>query len=465
MRMSRKTIPLVGLVAGVLALSACGSSSSSSSGSSTSEVGGGAAASAAGTASGTIDYWLWVSNQLPAYQQCADAFHAANPGITVKITQYGWDDYWQKLTSALTAGSGPDVFTDHLAKYPEFVNKQQILQISDALAADKVNTDIYQPGLLSLWTAQDGKIYGLPKDFDTIAIYYNDDMAKAGGITAAQLGDMAWNPTDGGTYEKVIAHLTVDKNGKRGDEAGFDKKNVKTYGLGIENPDSYGQGTWSFYPASAGWDRVNKNPWGDHYNFDSPVFQQTMTWWRSLISKGYMPPLDKLIGSDAAKQFGAGTYAMVTNGDWVTHDYVSQDGLKVGIAPIPKGPGGKRSSMFNGLADSINAATKNQAASIKWVEFTGSAACQDIVAKAAVVFPAIPEATDKAIAAFKTQGLDMSPFTDRVKDKETFLFPITDHAADVLATMNPVMQSFLSFKSDANAFTTANTTVNQLFQQ
>ena len=45
--------------------------------------------------------------------------------------------------------------------------------------------------------------------------------------------NLAWNPQDGGTYEKVIAHLTVDKNGKRGDEAGFDKNNVAVYGLGL----------------------------------------------------------------------------------------------------------------------------------------------------------------------------------------------------------------------------------------
>src|SRR5690606_21034231 len=42
----------------------------------------------------TIRYQLWDTNQLPPYQQCADAFMAANPGITVTIEQLGWDDYW-----------------------------------------------------------------------------------------------------------------------------------------------------------------------------------------------------------------------------------------------------------------------------------------------------------------------------------------------------------------------------------
>lgn len=72
-----------------------------------------APANAAGT---IINYVLWDDRQQPAYQKCADAFHAANPEITVKITQMGWNDYWTAVQTELNAYSGKiDVFTDHLA--------------------------------------------------------------------------------------------------------------------------------------------------------------------------------------------------------------------------------------------------------------------------------------------------------------------------------------------------------------
>ncbi|SPL91410.1 N-Acetyl-D-glucosamine ABC transport system, permease protein 2 [[Actinomadura] parvosata subsp. kistnae] len=45
--------------------------------------------------------------QQPQYQACADAFHKANPQYTVKITQYGWDDYWNTLTTAFVSGTAP----------------------------------------------------------------------------------------------------------------------------------------------------------------------------------------------------------------------------------------------------------------------------------------------------------------------------------------------------------------------
>ena len=40
-----------------------------------------------------VRYMLWDSLQLPAYRQCAADFAKKNPGITVRITQSGWDDY------------------------------------------------------------------------------------------------------------------------------------------------------------------------------------------------------------------------------------------------------------------------------------------------------------------------------------------------------------------------------------
>jgi multiple sugar transport system substrate-binding protein len=114
------------------------------------------------------------------------------------------------------------------------------------MAKDKVATDAWAPRLLSVWQ-REGKTYGLPKDWDTIALVYGVDMLKAAGITREQLDAATWNPKDGGSFEKLIAKLTVDVKGKRGDQPGFDTKNVKQYGLLIDGSsiDAFGQTTWS----------------------------------------------------------------------------------------------------------------------------------------------------------------------------------------------------------------------------
>jgi multiple sugar transport system substrate-binding protein len=448
--MKSRTLRALALCAALpLALVACGGGGSSSSG-----------GSAAG---GTINYWLWDANQQPAYQQCADAFHAKNPDITVKITQRGWDDYWSTLTTAFQSNTAPDVFTDHLSKYPEFVGKKVILPLDDVIK--NPDTSVYAPGLADLWVAQDGKRYGLPKDWDTVALFYNKDMAKAAGITDAQMGSLTWNPTDGGTYEKVIAHLTVDKNGKRGDEAGFDKKNVAVYGLGLPGSGGgNGQTEWSYFVDSTGWTHTDKNPWGTHYNYDDPRFEQSITWWKSLIDKGYMPALETTVGASMNDNFGAKKSAINANGSWMISSYTAYKGVTLGIAPTPTGPDGKRASMFNGLADSIFAGSQHKEAAGKWVAFLASADCENIVGKAGVVFPAIQSGIDAATAAFKAKGVDVTPFTVQVKDKTTFLFPITDHAADITAIMTPAMDAILSGKAPVTSLTKANEQVNALFK-
>lgn len=452
----RLALALAGVVVMGTALAGCGSSSTNSSGDISTK-----------NAKGTVSYWLWDNNQKPAYQACADAFEKTNPKIKIKISQYSWDDYWTKLTTGFASGSAPDVFTDHISKYPQFVKDKQIVPLDSVVKADKVDLTQYQPGLADLWVAKDGHRYGLPKDFDTTAYFYNKQMITSGGVSTAQLDSMTWNPTDGGTLEKIIAHLTIDTNGKRGDQAGFDPKHVKVYGLGLDGGSGgyVGQTQWAPYALSLGdWTYMNKKTWGTKFNYNDPNFQKMITWYTGLIKKGYMPSLAAVTNQDAIALLGAKKYAMVLQGDWVTSQASSIKGLDLGFAPTPVGPSGKRASMFNGLGDSIWSGSKNKPAAAKWVEYLGSSACQDIVASKAVVFPAIKTATTKAEAAFAAKGLDMSSFLVHIKDGTTQLYPLSQNASKILTIMQPAMDSVFEFKTKASSLTSANTQVNALFK-
>ncbi len=299
-----------------------------------------------------------------------------------------------------------------------------------------------------------------------MAIFYNKKLVKDAGVAEADLQTLTWNPTDGGTYEKAIAKMTVDENGKRGDEAGFDKSRVKVYGLGLDGGAGAGNGQtqWSMYTGSNGWTHTDKNPWGTHYNYDQPQFQETIGWFHSLIEKGYVPSIAAVTGQGSSDIFSAGKYAMITNGSWMTNSMFGFKGIETGLAPTPIGPSGKRASMYNGLADSVWIGSDNKAAAVKWVEFLGSADCQDIVGEKAVVFPAIPSGTEKAEAAWKAKGVDTSAFTVQVKENTTFLFPITDKASQVEGIMQPAMDAVMSGKAEPSSLTEANEQVNQLFQ-
>ncbi len=428
-----------------------------------------------GGSSGTIEYWLWDSAQQPGYQKCADAFQQANPGLRIHISQYGWDAYWSKLTAGFIADTAPDVFTDHLSKFAQYVDLKVLRPLDDLGPTSDIQDGDYQEGLAELWKGQDGRRYGAPKDWDTIAIFYDNAALKAAGVDPAELQDLTWNPQDGGTFEKLVAHLTIDANGVRGDQPGFDKDHVKTHGLASEGSGGggWGQTQWSAFTGSAGWQATDKNPWGTRFNLDQPALQDTLDWYFGLVHKGYMASYEEIGGANAIgtdKQIQSGTAAMGLSGSWMisTFSKLTDAGgkkLDIGIAPTPIGPTGKRASMFNGLADSITTLSQQPDNAAKWVRFLSGAQCQDIIGQSGVVFPARPHGTDLAVAYNKSERkLDVTPFTQQVKDKTTFLFPVTTNAADITALMAPRLDAVYIGSSPVTSLTTLNQQLNDLFK-
>jgi multiple sugar transport system substrate-binding protein len=411
----------------------------------------------------TLNYWLWDDNQTASYQSCADAFHAANPTITVKITQTAWAQYWQNLTTQLASGDAPDVWTDHASYYPQFVTSNQILDIQPMVTRDKVDLNQYQAGLADLFV-KDGKRYGLPKDWDTMALVYNTALAPKTGV---DLSNLTWNPTDGGSFEQAIAAATVDANGHNGLDPAFDRSHVKVYGFLPEWGDgSQGQNGWGDLAVSNGFTFLDKNPWGTHYKYDDPKLAATIGWFTHLIDKGYAPKFDKqsTLGRDAVMDAGQGAFTIV--GSWTINSYLGASAKqKYAFAPLPTGPQGRKTAI-NGLSDAIYAGTKHKDEAWKWVRFLGSADCQNLVAANAVVFPAITTATDKALAAHQAKGQDVHVFTDEAKASGgTFFLPITDHGNEVSQAVQDAIQSVvLGQASAADALKKANDQVNALFK-
>ena len=137
----RKITAAFGAIALTLAMGACGGNSGSGS----------------DGESVTLQYWLWDDNQLPLYQQCADAFTAKNPNIKIEITQTAWGQYWQNLTTQIASGSAPDVFTDDVSHSPQFVENQQILDLTDRIEKACIDFIQYAECFTELWV-NDGKL-------------------------------------------------------------------------------------------------------------------------------------------------------------------------------------------------------------------------------------------------------------------------------------------------------------------
>ncbi|MGP9695453.1 ABC transporter substrate-binding protein [Brachybacterium sp. AOP25-B2-12] len=412
-----------------------------------------------------LDYWMWDANQLPGYSQAIDLFMKQNPDIEVRITQLGWDDYWTKLTASFVAEAGPDVFTDHLARFPEFVRLGVIAPLDGIAEIDALPADHFQDGLQELWTGQDGKRYGLPKDYDTVAVMYDKAVLEEAGVTGEELAGLDWNPEDGGSFERMIAHLSVDSQGRRGDEDGFDASDVAMYGLAsYASVDYVGQTNWSPFALSTGWTFTDSPTWGTRFNYDDERFAASIDWYFGLVEKGFLPPFGKFGDSSPPQtQVQGRKAALATAGSWMIGTYSGLDGVDLGIAPLPSGPIGTPISMFNGLGDSIASQTEHRTEAGKLIAFLGSDASQEIIGGRGIVFPATDAGTEAAISAYESKKLDVAPFTDRVELKQTGQYPLTENSASIASLLQPAFdQAWLGRISGAD-FASYNDRVNALF--
>lgn len=184
---------------------------------------------------------------------------------------------------------------------------------------------------------RDGKQFGLPKDWDTVGIFYNKDLLARAGLKESDLQNLTWNPNNGGTWQSTIVKLTTDKSGENGLAAGFDKKNVErtaTKPAKAQASTDRPSGP-SFYGATTGW-KYNDGLYAKKYDDDDPRFAQAIQWLADLNLKYGLIPSFQDVQSGPDSLFRAGKVPMVTNGSWMVDDYTGRLPSRWALLRSPK---------------------------------------------------------------------------------------------------------------------------------
>ena len=127
---------------------------------------------------------IWDNNQLAGIQQIADEW-TEQSGVKVQIDVINWDNYWTLLEAGASDQSGmPDVFWMHSNVAQMYMENDILLNLDDYIAADdKIDLSNYYEGITDLYTRDDnGSVYALPKDHDTIALLYNKAIFDKYGV-------------------------------------------------------------------------------------------------------------------------------------------------------------------------------------------------------------------------------------------------------------------------------------------
>ena len=356
-----------------------------------------------------LTYALWDPHEQIGYEKSVAVFEKAHPNIHVTFEQIPYTNYESKLTQEFTSGGGPDLYWVNTPFLATWIKDGVMENLAPKIAAAHIDMSQYYPSLVSLHT-HNGAIYGLPKDWDTIAFYYNKSYFAKHHLTPPS--SWSWNTANGGSFLKFLKEATTDTAGHNALSPGFNANSVATYGTDMNNGMQTGFG--NFWAEDGV--KVIDAPYATKASFDTPAGVAVSQFINDLMYKWHVAVPGGELGSNATNPtyqdvslFAQGKVAMIQEGDWETVPITQAVKFKVGVIPMPAGPDGTW-SVFNGLIDAINSHSPNQQAAWELEQWLGSAASQKIMGSGGYVWPAIKSLDPLFVQHWKAAGIDMQPF-------------------------------------------------------
>lgn len=291
----------------------------------------------------TITIWSLDDANQPALN-LAREFDEREPGIKVEYREIQFDDVVSEAMRAFATGQAPDIIAVDNPEHALFAARGAFLDITDRIAnSEVIDPANYFPGPLNSVT-WDGKLYGVPKATNTIALYYNKDLYAKAGITEPPK-----------TWDEL-----VEVSRKLNDPA----NNV--YGLAF-SAKANEEGTFQFLP----WAQMGG---GGYDNINAPGAVKALEIWKTILDEKLASPDTLTRGQwDSTGTFNSGNAAQVISGPWELNRMLEEAKFDWGVALLPtETEGGTRSSAMGDFNWAIFASTQHPDEAFKALEYFAS---------------------------------------------------------------------------------------------
>jgi multiple sugar transport system substrate-binding protein len=305
---------------------------------------------AAAPQSGTITLTVSGFSSSPAedalVQSNLNKFHQLHPNININWSPIP-GDYPTKMRANVASGTVPDVFYLTPDMSSEYISTGKLLNLSPYMARDHVAASDYYSALVNPFTCTSGQVYGLPKDWDSLGIFYNKKMFDAAGLSYPQAG---WTWQD---MQNDAQKLTKNPGTPTG-----------VYGISLSADAS----RWGAFLLADGGSVLNKD--GTQAAFNSPQGLDALNFYDSFI-KNNTGTLPTSVGAGwNGDAFGKQRAAMTIEGGWLI-PYMAQTypSVQYGIAPLPVAPTGKQADLIFTNAWAAYSGTKYPDASWELIKY------------------------------------------------------------------------------------------------
>ena len=272
------------------------------------------------------------------------------------------DAYDKWIVNALSAGTGPDLFYVDIFWSQGLFSSGAVEPLDPYLAKSQVlkEKDII-PALLNAFTYE-GKVYGIPKDFNTLALIYNKDMFDIAKVAYPDEDD-DWN-----TLTQKLQKV----------QAAF----PDVYGVCL-SPEFARMGAFAYATGFKTFDKDGKT------DILSKEFRDSFNWYTGLAEKGI-----GVMPADIGQGWGGGALAAEKvaacfEGAWIVGFLRDESpNLNYGAALLPKHPGtGQRGNLTFTVSWSMNAASKHKEEAFKVLEMLTSPEAQQWVLERGLALP------------------------------------------------------------------------------
>ena len=336
---------------------------------------------------------IWDANQEPGIKEILADF-TEETGIKTKLSVVKWEEYWTMLEAGAQGGSLPDVFWMHSNESERYMSNDMLLDLTDKIAeSDKIDPENYPEDIWGLYTYDD-KYFAVPKDVDTIALWYNKAMFDEAGL-AYPTADWTWDDVT-----EAAKKLT--------------KEDGSQYGLALRN-DNNQAGYYNLIYDNGGYiisDDKTKSGW------DDPKTIEAMEMLEGWIKDGVMPPLEVMAENGEDVLFQSGKVAMVPQGSWMVAAYRDNEytAENCDLVELPKSATtGRRVSLYNGLGWAAAANGEHTEEAWKLIEYLGSEEAQKKQAELGVTMSAYNGTSD---AWAKSADFNLQAYINMMEDME-----------------------------------------------
>ncbi len=241
----------------------------------------------------------------------ARAFEAENPNILVSLALYPNRGFGTRITTAIAAGEGPDIWYQFYA--PDIATQGFLEDLTPYIEQSDVE-DGWFPSAARRAVYQD-RYYGVPRDAVSGFLAYNKDIFDAAGVAYPEEG---WTVAD---YRDIAIQLTDAEN--------------DVYGSGgIEGGE--GCMLWSPFSFNLGAEITSPDGRDVVGYMDTPEAVNAMSWCLGLVTEDQVAS-----PADMADQFGevtflSGQVAMQSISDWEIPAISAQDQFNWGVVAPPR---------------------------------------------------------------------------------------------------------------------------------